>query len=118
MAFSNVDYGLNEIQYAPRKSWCSFVQDNAQGGGVDVAPPSYPMKPSLLKLVMKWLTRARDAPIICASVSCDTLGSIFWGSSCIPYRASTRRARASRFSLELKSWSIRSSSVRIFRESI
>ena len=40
-------------------------------------PPLYLMKPSLLNLFMKKLTRERVVPIISASVSCDTLGSIF-----------------------------------------
>ena len=40
-------------------------------------PPLYLMKPSLLNLFMKKLTRERVVPIISARVSCDTLGSIF-----------------------------------------
>ena len=66
-------------------------------------PPLYLMKPSFLNLFMKKLTRERVAPIIPASISCDTLGSIFSGWGCLPYRVSSRRVRASRFSLELKS---------------
>ena len=42
----------------------------------------YLMKPSFLNLFMKKFTRGRVVPIISASISCDTLGSIFcgWGS--------------------------------------
>src|SRR5579864_6374966 len=51
--------------------------------------PSYWIKPSFLNLFMKKLTRDRVVPIISASISCDTLGSIFWGWSCAPKRASS-----------------------------
>src|SRR6202162_5491660 len=58
-------------------------------------PPLYLMKPSFLNLFMKKLTRERVVPIISASVSCDTLGSIPWGVCSLPSRAINRRARAS-----------------------
>src|ERR1035441_7026297 len=41
------------------------------------SPPLYLMKPSFLNLFMKKLTRERVVPTISASISCDTLGSIF-----------------------------------------
>jgi hypothetical protein len=43
--------------------------------------PLYLMKPSFLNLFMKKFTRGRVVPIISASISCDTLGSTFWGWS-------------------------------------
>jgi hypothetical protein len=51
---------------------------------------------------MKKFTRARVAPIISASVSCEIFGSVRWGLTW-PYRASSSSVRASRFSLELNS---------------
>jgi len=61
------------------------------------------MKPSFLNLFMKKLTRERVVPTISDSISWETLGSIFSGWGSLPYWASSRRVRASRFSLELKS---------------
>src|SRR5580658_8237615 len=39
--------------------------------------PLYRMKPSFLNLFMKKFTRGRVAPILSASISCDTLRSAF-----------------------------------------
>ncbi len=47
-------------------------------------PPLYLMKPSLLNLFMKKFTRERVVPTISASISCDILGTIFWGLSSLP----------------------------------
>src|SRR5579859_193465 len=44
----------------------------------------YLMKPSFLNLFMKKFTRGRVVPIISASSSCDTLGSIFCGWASLP----------------------------------
>jgi putative oxidoreductase len=41
--------------------------------------PLYSMKPSFLNLFMKNLARGRVAPIISASISCDTLAKTFCG---------------------------------------
>ena len=46
--------------------------------------PLYWIKPSFLNLFMKKLTRDRVVPIISANISCDTLGSTFWGSPGAP----------------------------------
>jgi len=47
-------------------------------------PPLYLMKPNFLNLFMKKLTRERVVPTICASVSCETLGSSPCGWSSLP----------------------------------
>ena len=52
---------------------------------------------------MKKLTRDRVVPIISASVSWLTFAMIGSGLPSLPKFASRRRARASRFSLELNS---------------
>ena len=103
---------------APRERGSLLVQDNTQEGRIDVDLAVVLDEAQFLNLFMKKLTRERVVPIISASIACDTLGSTFCGRSCLPYRARSRRVRASRFSLELKSWSIRSSSTRTFRASI
>src|ERR1039458_5963487 len=75
------------------------------------------MKPSLRNLFMKKLTLARVVPTISASISwliLATTGSVL---PAFPKFASSRSTRANRFSLELKSWSTRSSSIRMLRES-
>jgi len=79
------------------------VQHDAQERRIDLKTAIVLMKPSFLNLFMKKLTRERVVPIISASVSCETLGSKPWGLSSLPYRASNKRVRASRFSLELNS---------------
>ena len=55
---------------------------------------------------MKKLTRDRVEPIISASVSWDNRGSTPAGESSRPYRASSSKVRASRFSLELNGGSL------------
>src|SRR5687767_395988 len=47
-------------------------------------PPLYSMKPSFRNLFMKKFTRERVVPIISASVSCETLGSLRWSASGSP----------------------------------
>jgi hypothetical protein len=74
--------------------------------------PLYSMKPRFLNLFTKILTRGRVVPMISASVSWLIRVVIGCGPPSLPIFASRRRARASRFSLELKSWSTRSSSTR------
>ena len=44
-----------------------------------LSPPLYSMSPSFRNLFMKKFTRARVAPIISASVSCEIFGSVCWG---------------------------------------
>ena len=75
------------------------------------------MKPSLQKLFMKALTRDLVVPIISANVSWLILGLIGLGLPSFPKFASRSNSRARRFSLELMSWSIRSSSIRLFQVS-
>jgi hypothetical protein len=53
------------------------------------------------------------APIISANVSWLILGLIGRGLPSFPKFASRRRSCASRFSLELNNWSIKSSSIRL-----
>jgi len=48
------------------------------------SPPLYLMKPNFLNLFMKKFTRERVVPTISASISCDILGSTFWGLSSLP----------------------------------
>jgi hypothetical protein len=76
------------------------------------------MNPSRRNLFMKKFTRERVVPIISARVSCESRGTVLTVVSSLPYRASSSNVRASRFSLELKSWSTRSSSTRMLRESM
>jgi len=61
------------------------------------------MKPSLRNLFMKKLTLERVVPIISASVSWVILGITSSAFPYLPKFASNNSARASRFSLELKS---------------
>jgi hypothetical protein len=56
-------------------------------------------------------------PIISASVSWLIFAMIGSGLPSFPKFASSNRSRARRFSLELKSWSTRSSSTRMVRAS-
>ena len=63
------------------------------------------MKPSFLNLFMKKLTRGRVVPIISASVPWLIFAMMGSGLPSLPKFASSRRARASRFSLELNKWS-------------
>src|SRR5438067_10712061 len=83
----------------------SVVQYDAQQRTVDLERELAVvfMKPSFLNLFRKKFTRERVVPIISASVSCEIFGATRSGLSCLPYRASSNRARAKRFSLELKS---------------
>src|SRR5438034_16502 len=76
------------------------------------------MNPNRWNLFMKKLTRARVVPIISASVSCEILGRTLSGPSILAYCGSNRSVRARRFSLELNSWSTRSSSIRMLRASM
>src|SRR6202521_5689030 len=71
------------------------------------SPPLYSMNPILRNLFMKKLTLERVVPIISASVSWLILGITGSGFPSFPKWASSRSTRASLFSLELKSWSIR-----------
>ena len=80
--------------------------------------PSYSMKPSRRNLFMKKLTLDRVVPIMSASISWLIFGITVSGVPSCPHLASSRSARASLFSLELKSWSIRSASTRIVRLSM
>jgi hypothetical protein len=59
------------------------------------------MKPSFLNLFMKKLTRLRVVPTISARVPCQIRATTFSGVSSLPYLATSKRARARRFSLEL-----------------
>jgi hypothetical protein len=61
------------------------------------------MNPNLRNLFMKKLTRLRVVPTISANVPCEIWGTIFCGLSSLPYLATSNKARANRFSLELKS---------------
>src|SRR6185295_10458203 len=79
--------------------------------------PLYSIKPSLRNLFMKKLTRDRVVPIISANVSWLNFPTIGTGTPSLPKLARRRSSRARRFSLELNSWSIRSSSIRLFRDS-
>src|ERR1700730_7492686 len=65
--------------------------------------PLYSMKPSLLNLFMKKLTRDRVVPIISANASWLTLGITASGFPSLPKLANSKRSRARRFSLELNS---------------
>ena len=73
------------------------------------------MKPSFLNLFMKMLTRGRVVPIISASIAWLIFAVMGSGVPSLPKFASSRRARASRFSLELNKWSARSASTRLLR---
>ncbi len=79
------------------------------------SPPLYSMKPSLLNLFMKKLTRGRVVPIISASVPWLIFAVTGSGLPSLPKFASSRRVRAKRFSLELSKWSTRSASTRLLR---
>ena len=79
-----------------------------------VSPPSTEMNPSFLNRFMKKFTRDRVVPTISASVSWEIFGMTRCGVCSSPKRASSSRVRASRFSAELNSWSMRSSSMRTF----
>ena len=72
---------------------------------------------SFRKRFMKKLTLDRVVPIISERVSWLIVGITFSGLPSLPNCASSRRVRASRFSLELKSWSTRSSWMRALRAS-
>ncbi len=61
------------------------------------------MKPNFLNRFMKKLTRERVVPTISASVSWLSLGTDISDTPSFPNCAISRRTRASRFSLELKS---------------
>ena len=65
---------------------------------------------------MKKLTRERVVPMIAASVSWLILGTTGFGCPGFPKFASSGNTRTSHFSLELNSWSTRSSSILILRE--
>ena len=69
------------------------------------------MKPSRWNFFIKKFTRERVVPTISANVSWEIDGTSRTGLSCLPYRASSKSVRASRFSLELNSWSTRSCSI-------
>jgi len=73
------------------------------------------MKPKSRNLFMNLLTRDRVVPIISASISWLNLPTIGSGLPSLPKFARRRRSRARRFSLELNNWSIKSSSIRLFR---
>ena len=73
------------------------------------------MNPNFLNLFMKKLTRDRVVPIMSARASWLILGITVSGLPSLPKRASNSNIRASLFSLELKSWSTKSSSYRMFR---
>jgi hypothetical protein len=73
-------------------------------------------EPFFLNLFMKKLTRDRVVPIISASVSWLRVTAIGIGTPSLPKFAKSRRRRARRLSLELNNWSIRSSSIRLFRD--
>ena len=60
--------------------------------------PRYVMKPLILNLFMKKLTRERVVPIIAARVPCD-IPAMRYSLRRFPLPASSRRARASRLSL-------------------
>lgn len=78
--------------------------------------PLYSIKPNFLNLFMKTLTRERVVPTISASVSWLIGVVTGCGPPSLPKFVSRRSVRASRFSLELKSWSTRSSSTRLLRQ--
>src|SRR5450631_1007311 len=91
------------------------MQDSVQQRTVDLDMSVIVIRPSLRNLFMKKLTRDLVVPIISASVSWLIFGVISCGVPSLPKCESSRSIRASRRSLELKSWSIRSSSIRLFR---
>jgi hypothetical protein len=64
---------------------------------------------------MKKFTRLRVVPANSAKVSCDIFATVVSGFPSLPYCASSNNARASRFSVELKSWSTKSDSTFRFR---
>src|SRR5882724_5727023 len=74
------------------------------------------MKPILRNLFMKKLTRDRVVPIISARASWLRFTAIGSLPPSLPKSASRSSRRASRLSLELNSWSIRSLSIRVFRD--
>jgi len=74
-------------------------------------------KSFFLNLFMKKLTRDRVVPIISASVSWLRATGMGTGPSSLP-KFAKRRRRARRLSLELNNWSIKSSSIRLFRDNI
>ena len=85
----------------------SIVQQDAHERAVDPDPastsPSYSTKPSFLNVFMKKSTGDRVVPTISDSVVCEIFATNLLRLFCFPYRASSRSARASLFSLELKS---------------
>ena len=74
------------------------------------------MNPSLRNLFMNMLTRDRVVPTISASVSWLIFAMTGSGLPSLPKFAIRRSSLARRFSLELKSWSTKSSSTREFRD--
>jgi len=78
-------------------------QDHVEQRFVDLDATVVIDKSSLRKRFMKKLTRERVVPIISARVSCETGGMKVSRSPGLPNSAISRRMRASRFSLELKS---------------
>jgi hypothetical protein len=81
----------------------SVVQDHVQQRAVDAQTAVVFDKPELAEFVHKKLTRDRVVPIIPAKVSWLTLGITASGLPSFPKLANSKRRRAKRFSLELKS---------------
>src|SRR6201999_901684 len=77
-------------------------------------PPLYWINPSLRNLFMKVLTRDLVVPTISASVTWLIFAMTGSGFPSLPKFAIRSSNLARRFSLELKSWSTRSSSTRAF----
>ena len=75
-------------------------------------PPLYLMEPSPSIPVHKEAHAASRDPNHFCQGSWEILATIFSGCSSLPYLATSRTVRAERLSLELKSWSIKSSSKR------
>jgi hypothetical protein len=103
-----------------REGWCLLVQDYAKEGTVDVDFIIVLDKAQFPEFVHEKIDpRAHVVPIISASIPCDTLGSTLCGwLLCAPVVRQQQQCAPYRFSLELKSWSSRSSSIQMFRVSI
>jgi hypothetical protein len=70
-----------------------FVQDSVQQRGVDFEVSVVADVAQLPKLFMKWLTRERVVPIICASVSWLTLAITGSGLPSLPKFANKQSPR-------------------------
>jgi hypothetical protein len=92
-----------------------IVQHDVQQRAVNLKMAIVVDETHFTEFVHEWLTRERVVPTIFASVSWLTLAMTFCGLPSFPKFANSSKARASRFSPELNSWSIGSASTRIVR---